>query len=88
MGQQRVLGQLEGETEKEKVELILRHTAEGSAVLEVRSLRWGQGIGWYAQKTIVLAPSQVSRLALLLRRFSAGSRIKTGKGKVIPFPSR
>jgi hypothetical protein len=45
IGQPRVLAQLQGENEKEKVELLVRQKGEGSAALEVRSLRWGQGIG-------------------------------------------
>jgi hypothetical protein len=87
IGQQRVLGQLEGENEQEKVELVLHHTAEGSASLEVRSLRWGPGIGWYVQKTINLDPAQVHRLDHLLRRSSIIRRKSGNSGKVIPFPS-
>jgi hypothetical protein len=87
-GQQRILGQLEGENEKEKVELVLHHTAEGSASLEVRSLRWGSGIGWYVQKTINLDPAQVHRLDHLLRRSSIVRRKRGIGGKVIAFPSR
>jgi hypothetical protein len=87
-GQQSVLGQLEGENQKEKVELILRQTAEGQAGLEVRSLRWGQGVGWYVQKTIILDPTQVQRLDRLLRRASIVSRKGGKSGKVIPFPPR
>jgi hypothetical protein len=87
-GQQRVLGQLEGENEQEKVELVLHHTAEGYASLEVRSLRWGPGIGWYVQKTINLDPAQVHRLDHLLRRSSVVRQKGGNCGKVIPFPSR
>jgi len=86
--QQRVLGQLEGENEEEKVELILHRTSEGSASLEVRSLHLGQGVGWYVQKTITLAPSQVSRLALLLRRFSRDSTTMNNPAKILPFPEK
>lgn len=87
-GQQRVLGQLEGGNEKEKVELVLHHAAEGSASLEVRSLRWGPGIGWYVQKTIVLDPAQVHRLDRLLRRSFVVRRKEGNSGKITPFPSR
>jgi hypothetical protein len=87
-GQQRVLGQLEGENEKEKVELALHQTGEEPAGLEVRSLRWGQGIGWYVQKTIVLDPAQVQQLNYLLRRSSITGRKTVNGGKVIPFPPK
>lgn len=88
IGQQKLLGQLEGENEKDKVDLILHRTGERSGSVEVRSLRWGPGVGWYVQKTITLPPSQMSRLALLLRRFSRASDSRSSKPKIIPFPKK
>jgi hypothetical protein len=87
-GQHKILGRLEGENEQEKVELVLHHTVEGSASLEVRSLRWGPGIGWYVQKRISLDPAQVQRLDQLLHRSRIVSRKTEKSGKVIRFPSR
>jgi len=86
--QAKVLAQLDGENAKEKIELVLRHTEEGSTALEVRSLRWGQGIGWYTQKTIVLDPSQKRRLASLLRRAALRGQSRTGGGKILTFPTK
>lgn len=84
--EQRVLAQLEGENLEEKIELIVRQTGQGSSTLEIRSLHWGDGVGWYVQKTINLAPTQVSRLAHLLHRSSIIAPKKPRGGKIIPFP--
>ena len=86
--QPKVLAQLDGENTKEKIDLVLRHTEEGSMALEVRSLRWGQGVGWYTQKTIVLDPGQVKRLASLLRRAALTGQTRTGGGKILTFPTK
>jgi len=86
--QPKVLAQLDGENAKEKIELVLRHTEEDSTALEVLSLRWGQGIGWYTQKTIALDPSQVRRLASLLRRAALRGQSRTGGGKILTFPTK
>ncbi len=80
------ISRVEGKNEKEEVELIFRKTEECSMSLEIRSLRWGEGVGWYVQKTIVLGPTQVRALARVLRQVSAVEAERTGKGKVIPFP--
>ena len=86
--QPKVLAQLDGENAKEKLELVLRRTEENSTALEVRSLRWGQGIGWYIQKTIVLDPGQVRRLASLLRRTALAGQTRTGGRKILTFPTK
>ena len=86
--QPKFLAQLDGESTKEKIELVLRHTGERGPGLEVRSLRWGQGIGWYTQKTIVLDPGQVRRLASLLRRTALTRHTRTGGRKILTFPTK
>jgi hypothetical protein len=87
IGEQEVVG-LGRENEKEKVEVLLRQRREGSMAVEIRSMRWGQGIGWYAQKTLTLAPGQASQLAHLLRRFSSAAQVRKGRPKVVPFRKR
>src|SRR5919109_1403994 len=84
----RTLAQFDGENEKEKVDVVLRQTREVSAVLEVRSMRWGQGIGWDAQKKLTLSPGQAIRLAHLLRRFSSAAQVRRGRPKVVPLRKR
>ena len=82
--EQKVLGRLEGENVEEKIEVIAR--SENPPVLEIRSLRWGRGIGWYVQKTIALNATQAKTLMCALRGSVVMSAKKTGKGNVIQFP--
>jgi hypothetical protein len=56
--EQGFLGELDSENHEEKIELVLNRGDEGSN-LQVRSLRWGEGIGWFVQKTITLDSMQV-----------------------------
>jgi len=86
--QPKVLAQLDGENAMEKIELVLRETEEGSTALEVRSQRWGQGVGWYTQKTIVLDPIQVRRLGSLLRRAALTGQTPRRGRKILSFPVR
>lgn len=83
--QPKVLARLEGENEEEKIEVIA--TQEGGPFLEIRSLRWGRGVGWYVQKTITLNAVQAKMLMHALRRSVALGAKKSGKGNVIPFPA-
>jgi hypothetical protein len=83
--QQKVLARLEGENVEEKIEVIARH--ESPPFLEIRSLRWGRGIGWYVQKTITLDATQAKMLMHVLRGSVVMSAKKTGKGNVIQFPA-
>lgn len=77
------LGELDSENHEEKIELVLHRGDQGSN-LQVRSLRWGEGIGWFVQKTITLDSTQVKDLGRLLRQTPSGSHreIKTS-AKVI-----
>jgi hypothetical protein len=79
----KVLARLEGDNFEEKIELIA--PGEG-APLELRSLRWGRGIGWYVQKTITIDAIQAKTLIGALRGAIAARARKAGKGNVIPFP--
>jgi hypothetical protein len=88
IGRQRVLGHLECENMEENIEVIARQTAQDLPMLEVRSLRWGAGVGWYVQKTLTLTPRQASRLAHLLRRFSSAGSVRTDRAKILPFRKR
>jgi hypothetical protein len=83
--EQKILARLEGENVEEKIEVIARR--ESPPILEIRSLRWGRGIGWYVQKTIPLDATQAKMLMRALRGSVVMSAKKIGKGNVIPFPS-
>ena len=67
------LGVLDGRQRDEKLELLVRTTAAGAAEVELRLLAWGEGIGWYPQRTLPL-PWDLALLRALLRRAERLSR--------------
>jgi hypothetical protein len=85
-GQQKVLARLEGENVEETIEVIAGE--DNPPFLEIRSLRWGRGNGWYVQKTITLDATQAKMLMRALRGCVVMGAKKTGNGNVIPFPGR
>lgn len=77
---------LEHEAGNERIDAVLRGVEGGAPVVEIRSLRWGRGVGWYVQKTIRLRPQQAARLARTLRRLALAEKRHAARGKVVPFP--
>lgn len=87
----RIIGVLEGRDGAEKVEVLLNRGQGRKGALSLRLLSWGEGIGWYPQKTIRLDSRQLRALQTLLkkvdllpqpRKRGEGKR----RGKVLPFP--
>jgi DNA-binding sugar fermentation-stimulating protein len=70
----------------ERIDVVLRNAEGGAPVLEIRSLRWGRGVGWYVQKTIRVGPQEATQLGRALRRLARRERKSTVCGKVLPFP--
>ena len=77
-----------------RVEVAVTRTADGRRKVLLRDLSHGQGIGWYAQKTIALDPEQVDALvrALCCARSpcasdEGSSPASTGEGKIIKITS-
>lgn len=60
-----VLGNLSGAHEHERLQVILQSTDEGSRVC-LRQQTWGEGIGWFTQRTLDLTPDQVAQLKTVL----------------------
>ncbi|MFQ5598380.1 MAG: hypothetical protein ACE5GK_10060 [Nitrospiria bacterium] len=87
-----VIGVLAGENEREKIEVLLDRQDPSEARLSLRLLSWGDGIGWYPQKTLMLGPREIGTLETLLKQARAlmqtTKRKTPPKGKVIPFPLR
>ena len=81
---ERSKGASEGGNSKEKIEVIAKR--ENPQILEIRSLRWGNGVGWYVQKTITVDAAQAKVLMRALRGAVVMSARKASKGNVIPFP--
>jgi len=75
------------------LEVALIHHGASHTDVELRSLLWGNGLGWYRQSTLVLDQATARRLLSALgsvrRRLAseraAGSEPQDGT-KVIPFP--
>jgi hypothetical protein len=85
------LGVIQGRGEGEKLEVVCH--AHGSRIVDVelRLLAWGEGIGWYAQRTLPL-PRDLAQLRALLRRAERQSQhARAGRPRtrrVVPFPER
>lgn len=83
------LGVVEGRRGAEKIELLCRRDPSGTVEVELRLLAWGEGIGWYTQKTLPLAPDQLGALRALLRRAERQARPRGGgppAAQIVPFP--
>lgn len=88
-----VIGILEGRNESEKVEVHLTHAGSSEERLDLRLLSWGEGIGWYPQKTIALNCGEIEALQTVLKRAKAlirtNNRQKSNTGgELVPFPLR
>ncbi len=71
------------------LEVALVYTAADDAAVELRHLVWGQGLGWYRQKTLRLEAQAAHSLLRALgqvrhRLVPAGDAASAGK--IIPFP--
>jgi len=92
-GMESVIGILEGRNESEKVEVHLVQRGSAEERLDLRLLSWGEGIGWYPQKTIALNSGEIDALQTILKR--AKALIQTNNrenskslGELVPFPRR
>jgi hypothetical protein len=72
------VGVLDGEARDEKFEVVVRHPGSARASVELRLVRWGEGLGWYAQRTMTLPPD-LAGLRALLRR---AQRLRSGDSAV------
>lgn len=82
------IGIVDGLEENEKVEVVMEPSGER---LHIRLLSWGEGVGWYPQKTIALDHSELEAFQGLLNQAKLRSKIRRQtktklEGKVIPFP--
>jgi hypothetical protein len=60
------VGAIHGRTRQEQLEVVLQQDGEGRWGLTLIAQSWGEGIGWYPQKTIALDASQIEPLQRLL----------------------
>lgn len=89
---EQVIGVLDGKNESEKVEVMLNSEKGETGRLHLRLLSWGEGIGWYPQKTIELDCRNLAALQTLCKKAEAHlkserRRTPRSSGKIIPFPA-
>lgn len=89
---EQVIGVLDGKKESEKIEVMLNSEKGESGYLYLRLMSWGEGIGWYPQKTIELDCRNLNNLQTLCNKAEAHlklvkNRPSVSTGKIIPFPT-
>ena len=71
------------------LEIVMMHESDGGTNVELRSLVWGNGLGWYRQHTLQLdgttARNLIQALGIVQRRVEHQS-IDALAHKVLPFP--
>ena len=53
---------IDGEKDTERLCVILCHNSDDGSTIELRQQSWGEGLGWYTQNTVTLAPDQLGQL--------------------------
>lgn len=85
-----MLAEIPGSSENERLAVVHRHDATGSRI-ELRQQTWGEGIGWFTQTTLPLAPQQLADLRAALggastmapRSYSRGPRTTPSHLRVV-----
>jgi hypothetical protein len=71
------------------LEIVMIHSADGVTNVELRSLVWGNGLGWYRQHTLQLdgatARNLIQALGVVQRRMEHQG-IDALAHRVLPFP--
>jgi hypothetical protein len=65
-GRTYTVGAIHGRTPQEQLEVVLQQEGEGRWGLILIAQSWGEGLGWYPQKTIALDASQIEPLQRML----------------------
>src|SRR5574341_806070 len=86
------LGVVNGQREHEKVEVVLSRGEDGTCEVKLILQSWGEGIGWYPQKTIPFLPSQIDPLQRALEKAKGVTRRQEpppeqGGGVMLTLPS-
>lgn len=66
MAAQTILATLPGSGPHQRLQVALRQKADGGLVIELRDQHFGEGIGWFDQRTMSLEPRQWQQLQALL----------------------
>jgi hypothetical protein len=68
------VGAIHGRTPQEQLEVVLQQDGDGRWGLTLIAQGWGEGIGWYPQKTIALDASQIEPLQRMLAIVQGATR--------------
>ena len=60
MHQETIVGTLPGQTEDDRVVIVLCQQGMGANTLELRQQSWGEGVGWFTQSSVEMSPRQVA----------------------------
>jgi hypothetical protein len=76
------------------LEVALMHDGAGRAMVELRSLVWGSGLGWYRQQTLTVDGTTASNLLCRLSsvrhrlRTKSDRRQRNERDNILPFARR
>jgi hypothetical protein len=90
---EQVVASIPQERENTLLEVALVHHTVGGLEVELRTMIWGDGLGWYRQSTLTLdqasARKLLGALSSVRRRLDPSGAARNGNQddtKVIPFP--
>ena len=82
-----LLATLPGSSPGDRLLVVLVHTKAANSQVVLRHQSWAEGIGWYDQKSLGLAPHQLRRLkGVLGGRSAAPERQDADAPAILPFP--
>ena len=61
-----ILAVLPGARDDEQVEIALCQSAAEGSILEMRQITWGEGVGWFTQSRVRMAPQQIADFRAVL----------------------
>ena len=83
------LGTLEGAGPSERMLVALKQAGDGSVAIELLQQHYGEGIGWFNQRSMTLDPRQWQQLQTLLGKSKPAEQFEAMAGQqrdVLPFP--
>ena len=85
-----ILARIPQGTPDHSLEVVLLHDGAGTYSVELRSLLWSAGVGWYCQHTLRLertaARALLHTLGHVQARLGSGEAPRQGRS-IIPFPA-
>jgi hypothetical protein len=90
---EQVVATIPQERDNTVLEVALVHQTAGGIEIELRTMIWGDGLGWYRQSTLTLDQASARKLLRALssvrRRLDPAGAARNGtqdEMKIIPFP--